>query len=195
MADNRTAIDEATAAFIRRQPMFFVATAPLAADGHVNLSPRGLDSFRILSPHQVAWIDYVGSGIETVAHLKENGRIVVMFCAFEGKPGIVRLHGTGRVTEAADPDFADAAAPFPSTEGVRAVITIDIRRVSRTCGFGVPLMSFQGQRPDLMRWCRSKGPDGLADYQRRKNAVSLDGLPGIRLAPDNHPENESGMPH
>lgn len=182
MADAKTAIDDKLADFINRQKMFFVATAPLAADGRVNLSPRGLDSFRILSPGQVAWADFVGSGIETVAHLKENGRIVVMFCAFEGPPGIVRVHGSGRVIEAADDEFEEWVSHFPQRDGVRAVIVVDCERVSRSCGFGVPLMTFEGEREELPNWCRKKGDDGLVDYQKRKNAVSLDGLPGIDVS-------------
>lgn len=182
MADAKSTIDDKTAEFISRQKMFFVATAPLAQDGRVNLSPRGLDSLRVLNSGQVAWADFVGSGIETIAHLRENGRIVVMFCAFEGAPGIVRLHGTGRAIEAADAEFEEWIGHFPERNGVRAVIVVDCERVSRTCGFGVPLMSFEGDREELPRWCEKKGDDGLIDYQRRKNAVSLDGLPGIDVS-------------
>lgn len=181
MGDALKTIDVMLADFIRRQPIFFVATAPLSADGFVNLSPKGLDSFRILSPTQVVYADYTGSGIETVAHLKENGRIVIMFCAFEGTPGIIRLHGTGRVIEAADPEFAGWIAHFESGEGVRAVIVVDCIRISKTCGFGVPLFRFEGHRRQLTDWCERKGSDGLADYHREKNATSLDGLPGISV--------------
>ena len=181
MSDAKTEIDEALGDFIRKQQIFFVATAPRADGGHINLSPKGLDSFRILSPQRVAWADYVGSGVETVAHLKENGRIVVMFCAFEGKPGIVRIHGIGRAIEPSSSDFSEAVAVFGSDVGVRSVIEIDVQRVARTCGFGVPLMSYDGQREDLPRWCDNKGPDRLLDYQRKKNTESLDGLTGVEL--------------
>ncbi len=182
MASENSIIDDKTARFIARQKMFFVATAPLAADGKVNLSPKGLDSFRILNPGQVAYADFVGSGVETVAHLKENGRIVVMFCAFDGAPGIVRLHGTGRVIEAADDDFDEWIGHFPERDGVRAVIVVDCQRVARSCGFGVPLMTFEGERDQLPNWCEKKGETGLIDYQRRKNTASLDGLPGIDVS-------------
>lgn len=179
MSNAKTTIDERMSEFIRAQQMFFVGTAPASTSGHVNLSPKGLDSFRILSPTQVAYADFVGSGVETMAHIKENGRIVIMFCAFEGAPGIVRIHGTGHVTEAADARFREVIRAFGSSEGVRSVVTIDVERVARTCGFGVPLMSFVGDRDQLPKWCDRKGPQGLLDYQRKNNLNSLDGLPGV----------------
>ena len=165
--------------FILRQHMFFVATAPLAADGLVNLSPKGLDSFRILGPRTVAYLDLTGSGIETVAHLKENGRIVIMFCAFEGPPKIVRLYGTGEVIEPGAPDFDELVGRFPTMPGTRSVIRVDCHRVADSCGFGVPLMSFEGERTQLTASAERKGPEGIEDYKAAKNAVSLDGLPGL----------------
>ena len=181
MVDAKSTIDAKTADFMCRQPVFFVSTAPLSPDGFLNLSPKGLDSFRILNPSQVAYADYVGSGIETVAHVKENGRIVLMFCAFDGNPGIVRVHGKAHIIEACEPNFDEWIFHFPSRNGVRAVVVIDCQRVARTCGFGVPLMTFGGHRDTLPNWCDEQGKDGLVDYQRRKNTTSLDGLPGIDL--------------
>jgi len=172
------AIDDELAEWIARQPVFFVATAPLSADGHVNCSPKGGDCFRVLGRNSVAYLDYTGSGIETVAHLKENGRIVVMFCAFDGKPQIARLHGTGSVVTQSDAGFNDAAALFSPHPGARAIIKVDVMRVSSSCGFAVPLMDFRENRDILDKWWENKGPEGVADYRREKNARSIDGLPG-----------------
>ena len=175
-------INDKMAAFIRAQQMFFVATAPLSADGHINLSPKGLDSFRILDGKTVAYLDLTGSGIETVAHLKENGRIVVMFCAFSGAPNIVRLHGTGEVLEPDHDEFEELLAQFPGFSGVRSIIRIHCTRVSDSCGFGVPLYDFVGHRTKLLDWTKRKGPKGMARYRRENNAESVDGLPGIGTA-------------
>lgn len=172
-------IDATVKKFIEAQPMFFVATAPLAADGHLNLSPKGLNAFRILGPKQVAYLDVTGSGIETVAHLRENGRIVVMFCAFSGPPRIVRLHGRGEVAAAGDPLATALSARFTERAGTRAVIRVDVERVSDSCGYGVPLMDFVRHRDNLDHWAAQKGDDGLAAYRAEKNARSLDGLPGL----------------
>ena len=173
------AIDETVAEFIQQQQMFFVATAPLTADGHVNLSPKGLDSFRILDERTVAYLDLVGSGIETVAHLKENGRIVVMFCAVSGPPKILRLHGQGEVIEPSHESFEALRPQFPSHCGVRSIIRIRCSRISDSCGFGVPLYEFRGHRAQLLDWAERKGQESLEQYQQEKNARSLDGLPGI----------------
>lgn len=171
-------IDETLARWISQQPMWFVATAPLAADGHVNLSPRGLDSFSILTPHRVAWVDFTGSGIETVAHLRENGRVCLMFCSFAKRPRIVRLHGRGTVHGPGDDVYDDVVARHPEQPGTRAVIAVDIERVSDSCGYGVPMMEMIGER-DLLRLTSEKmGPDGLVEYRTEHN-VSLDGLPGL----------------
>lgn len=173
-------LDERLASWIRAQRVFFVATAPLAGDGHVNCSPRGLESFVVLGPREVAWLDLTGSGVETIAHLRENGRIVVMFCAFEGPPRIVRLHGRGTVVEPGDPAFAALRAHFGAMKGVRAVIRIECQRISDSCGYGVPLYEHRGDRPQLEQWAQRKGPEGVHAYQAEHNAQSLDGLPGLR---------------
>jgi len=174
------AIDERLAAWIAAQRVFFVATAPLAADGLLNCSPRGLDSFAVLGPREVAWLDLTGSGVETIAHLRENGRIVLMFCAFEGPPRIVRLHGHGTVLEPGDAEFDALRARFPDHEGVRAVIRVACRRISDSCGYGVPRMAYLGERDQLAAWARRKGPEGLRAYRAEHNARSVEGLPGLR---------------
>jgi hypothetical protein len=180
MARQHDRIDDHLSAFITSQPVFFVATAPLAADGHVNLSPKGLDgTFTVVDDHTVAYLDLTGSGVETIAHLRENGRIVIMFCAFEGPPRIVRLHGSGEVTLADDPGFVERAAPFKPIPGARAVITVAVERIADSCGYAVPLMRFEGERDKLVDWAERKGPDGLTAYQTEKNATSIDGLPGL----------------
>jgi len=171
-------IDDTLAAFIAKQHLLFVASAP-SAGGHVNLSPKGLDTFAILDPTTVAYLDCTGSGVETIAHLRENGRIVVMFCAFEGPPKIVRLHGTGEALEVGDPRFATLAARFPPYEGTRAVIRVRVERISDSCGYGVPLYRFEGQRTQLQEWAQRKGPDGVGTYRAEKNRTSIDGLPGF----------------
>jgi hypothetical protein len=172
-------IDNSLAAFLQRQKIFFVATAPLAAHGHVNLSPKGLDSFRILDARTVAYIDLVGSGIETVAHVKENGRIVLMFCALEGPPKIVRLHGRGEVVEPPRAEFGSLRALFPDLLAVRSIVRVHCTRISDSCGFGVPLYEYRAQRSQLLDWADRKGVENLPDYQRQNNADSIDGLPGI----------------
>jgi hypothetical protein len=176
-------IDDGVRAFIQAQRMFFVATAPLDAGGHVNLSPKGLDSLRILGPTKVAYLDYVGSGSETIAHLKENGRIVLMWCAFEGPPKILRLHGRGEVVTPRDAAYQQLRPLFPATPaGGRAMIVVTVQRVATSCGFGVPLYRFERDRSQLPDWCDRKGADGLLDYQRSKNATSIDGLPAVTWA-------------
>jgi hypothetical protein len=172
-------IDEALSKFIEMQAMFFVATAPLAANGHVNLSPKGLDSFRILAPRTVAYLDIFGSGVETIAHLRENARIVLMFCAFQGPTKVLRLHGRGRVVEPHEADFPQLQCHFPVYEGTRAVILVEVTRISDSCGYGVPLLRFESQRPTLPAWCRKRGSEGLKIYREEKNRRSIDGLPGV----------------
>jgi hypothetical protein len=182
-------IDERLSDWIARQSLFFVGSAPLSADGHVNVSPKGpIGSLRVLDPTTVAYLDIVGSGAETIAHLRENGRVVVMFCAFEGPPRIVRLHGRGEallpgqdsydaVLEQAN--FEDASIP----EGRRAIIRVDVTRIADSCGYGVPLMSFEGARPHAPLWAekrvRTGGQEAIDKYREQKNAASLDGLPAI----------------
>jgi hypothetical protein len=172
-------IDDVARQFIEAQYMFFVASAPLDACGHVNLSPKGLDTFRILGPNKVAYVDFNGSGVETIAHLKENGRIVLMFCAFQGPPNIVRLYGHGRVVEPQDAEFADLAASLPACENVRSIIAVEVTRVTDSCGYSVPLFKYEGERKQLHAWARSRGPEGLKSYRQEKNRQSVDGLPGI----------------
>jgi len=165
--------------FLEAQPVFFVATAPTGDDGHINCSPKGLDTFRVLDDHTVAYLDLTGSGIETVAHLRENARITLMFCAFAGRPDIVRLYGRGHVVPANDLDAADLLARFPELPGTRSVIVVDVERVASSCGYGVPRMTLEQPRRELLDWATKKGAPALADYQAEKNARSIDGLPGI----------------
>ncbi len=173
------------AGWIERQPMFFVATAPLAADGLVNVSPKGtIGTFRVLDAHTFAYLDLTGSGIETVAHLRENGRICVMFCAFDGAPNVVRLHGAGRVVLTGEPGFEAALAPFGAAAQsrrpqARAVVTLDVARVSDACGYAVPRMDLRGEREILDAWSDARGPERLRTYHAERNATSLDGLPGL----------------
>jgi len=179
MAKTHQQIDDTLADWIRRQRMFFVATAPLSGDGHVNCSPKGADSFRVLDPTTVAYLDLTGSGAETIAHLRENGRIVIMFCAFEGPPTIVRLHGRGDVITPSHPDFKSMLSRFPKTPGTRSVIRVNVSRVSDSCGYAVPFFEFGGQRDVLDKWAQEKGTAKLEEYRRDKNAKSLDGLPAL----------------
>ncbi|MCE9596128.1 MAG: pyridoxamine 5'-phosphate oxidase family protein [Planctomycetes bacterium] len=176
-------LDEPLTAFLAAQRVFFVATAPLARDGHVNLSPKGHDALRVLGPREVAYLDLVGSGVETIAHARENGRITLLFCAFEGPPKLVRLHGRATVVEPSDPEFAALAAHFPQHPGTRSIIRVALERISDSCGFGVPRYRFEGERTQLFDSAVRKGRDGLIEYQRRNNAQSLDGLPGLRGLP------------
>ena len=162
--------------FIARQQLFFVATAPLDG-GHVNLSPKGMDSFRVLGPTSVAYLDNVGSGNETAAHVLENGRITIMFCAFEGSPLILRLYGRGRSVLPGDEQWSSLAAGFPSRPGIRQIIVAELTRVQSSCGHGVPLYTYTGERQQLVEWAATEGPDKLAAYQREKNVRSIDGLP------------------
>lgn len=172
-------IDDKLTAFIEAQHMFFVATAPLAADGHVNLSPKGLNSFRILGPNRVGYLDLTGSGAETIAHLKENGRICFMFCAFEGAARILRLHGTGQVAELGTPAFDEAVKEFTPLPGARAVITANITRIADSCGWAVPFYHFEGDRDQYRRYAENSPPEKLAADRRKDNTASIDGLPAF----------------
>ena len=165
--------------WLGQQRMFFVATAPLAADGTLNCSPKGMDTFRILGPRSVAYLDLTGSGIETVAHLRENGRIIFTFCALEGPPKIVRLHGAGEVLTEGAPDFEALRALFPGYPGARAVVRAALTRVSSSCGYAIPRYDYSGERDTLVRWAESRGTEGLTQYRRENNARSLGGLPGL----------------
>lgn len=173
-------IDARLRSFIEAQPLFFVATAPLAADGHVNVSPKGLaGTFAVLDEHRVAYLDLTGSGAETVAHLRENGRVTVMFCAFEGPPNIVRLHGRGRHVPLGTAEFDEHRPLFAEHPGARGIVLVDVERVSDSCGYAVPLMSHDGDRDLLTRWAGNRGEEGLATYRATKNATSIDDLPAL----------------
>jgi hypothetical protein len=175
---------------VERQHVFFVATAPLAADGHVNVSPRGIQgTFAVLDDRTFAWLDGTGSGSETIAHLRENGRVTVMFCAFEGPPNIVRFHGTGRVVTLYDDDYPALASRFVDLPGARAVIVVDVERVSDSCGWSVPLMSYEGERNLLEPFFERKGEAGSREYRRRKNLTSIDGLPAFDVDPVDEPQH------
>jgi hypothetical protein len=182
-------IDDHQREWIARQALFFVGTAPLADDGHVNVSPKGpIGSLRVLDDSTVAYLDIIGSGAETIAHLRENGRIVVMLCSFDGPPRILRLHGRGAVLTPDDARFGDllerCAFDDPAVpESRRSIVVVDVTRIADSCGYGVPLMSYEGERPHAPAWAEKKlrtgGIEALADYQRTKNAESIDGLPAL----------------
>jgi hypothetical protein len=177
-------IDDKLAAWILRQHIYFVGTAPVGDAGSINVSPKGMGgTFAVLSPLQVAYLDYTGSGAETIAHLRENGRIVIMFCAFDGSPKIVRLHGTGRVVLAADPEFAQLRTAFGKERelGQRSIIVVELNRISDSCGFSVPRMDFREDR-DVLDKVQERNDDAYYEkYWRERNATSIDGLPGVPL--------------
>lgn len=185
MAKVHDGIGERLAAWVHEQPMFFVATAPLSADGMVNVSVKGTKgTFRVFDEHTFGYVDLTGSGAETIAHLRENGRICVMFCSFDERPDIVRFHGTGRVLFSHEPGFDEQLSRFgePATSRrhpARALITVDVARVSDSCGYAVPLMELVSERDVLDSWSDRKTPEAMADYRELKNATSLDGLPAV----------------
>ena len=165
--------------FLVAQPVFFVATAPSTPDGHLNCSPKGLETFSVLGPREVAYLDLTGSGAETIAHLRDNGRITLMFCAFEGKPNIVRLYGRGEVLPISGRDATPLRCRFPPLPGARSVIRVDVTRVSTSCGYGVPRLHHEGERSQLLDWARRKGDEGLREYRADTNVRSIDGLPAL----------------
>lgn len=178
MAKFFESIQPAHRAFIEHQKMFFVASAPLEIDGHVNLSPKGGDVFRVLTANKVAYLDYTGSGNETSAHLIQNGRITFMFCAYDGPPNILRLYGHGRTILPTDQEWQEYEQLFPNPHPTtRQIITADIDKVQTSCGFSVPLYEYAGERDHHYKWAANKGPDGLIQYRQEKNRISLDGLP------------------
>jgi hypothetical protein len=193
MASTFDTIDASLERWIRRQPMFFVASAPLDPDAHVNVSPKGpIGTFAVLDPNTVAYLDFFGSAAETVAHVRENGRIVVMLCAFEGPPQIIRLHGRGRVVWPADAEF-DALLERGGFSGLtdveearRGVVVVDVTRISKSCGYGVPLMDVVGEREHFnlskRKRLRTMGSEDLLEFQAERNATSLDGLPAVEAA-------------
>ncbi|MGH9086906.1 MAG: pyridoxamine 5'-phosphate oxidase family protein [Acidimicrobiales bacterium] len=187
MARTYDAIDGRLADFVLGQSVFFVATAPSGDGGHVNCSPKGNDgTLALLGPRTLAYLDGTGSGVETIAHLRDNGRIVLMWCAFAGPPRVVRVHGQGEAVVDGDPRFVALCDRFAGGVplGTRAVVVVEAERISDACGYGVPLMDFVAHRDAMDTWARQKGPDGLAEYQSQRNATSLDGLPGLPDRPD-----------
>ncbi len=182
MAAIHDALDETLISFIRRQKLFFVATAPLSAEGSVNLSPKGYDSLAIIDCRTVAYVDLGGSGIETHAHLRENGRITLMFCAFEGAANILRLYGRGETCSFDEPGFAAKMALFPTFERARGVITVHIDRIADSCGWGVPFFDYRGERDQLRRWVDARPEAEWAARRYESNALSIDGLPGLTPA-------------
>jgi hypothetical protein len=177
MSSFHDSIREQEKAFIAKQKMFFVATAPLGRDTHINLSPKGCDSFRVLSPNRVAYMDLVGSGNETSAHLLENGRITFMFCSYDGPPNILRLYGNGRSVLPGDDEWAELSGLFDLRTYTRQIIVADIHKIQNTCGYSVPLYTYTGERTQAQQWAEKKGVAGIEEYKREKNRVSIDGLP------------------
>ena len=183
-------IDEHLQDWIREQHVFFVGTAPRDTDGHINVSPKGgRGSLVVLAPDRIAYLDITGSGAETIAHVRENGRIVVMFCAFEGRPRIVRLHGIGHIHQKGDASYDELVSHFPDAAfpevGLRSIIEVEVNRIADSCGYSVPLMSYEGVRPHQSLWIDKKlkehGPEGIEKYVREKNLSSIDGLPAIEV--------------
>ena len=172
-------IDAPMQEWCAHQHIFFVATAPLSGDGHINCSPKDAASFRILDAMTVAYQDQTGSGVETIAHLRENGRIVIMFCSFEKVPRILRFYGKGEVILPENPEFTTLREHFPQRSGTRAIIRIRLDRIADACGFGVPFYDYLGERDVLEKWATTKGTEGVAEYQASKNVVSIDGLSGL----------------
>jgi predicted pyridoxine 5'-phosphate oxidase superfamily flavin-nucleotide-binding protein len=182
-------IDDHLREWIAGQSLFFVGTAPLAEDGRVNVSPKGpIGALRVLGDHTLAYLDVVGSGAETIAHLRENGRIVVMLCAFDGPPRILRLHGRGRIVTPEEAEFDELLEQaqfdeFTADEARRAVIVVEVERIADSCGYGVPLMSYEGTRPHMPAWAEKKlrvgGTAAIDAYKAEKNSVSIDGLPAL----------------
>jgi hypothetical protein len=168
---------------IGAQHMFFVATAPSGSGGHVNVSPKGLDTLAVLGPNEVAYLDLTGSGAETIAHLRDNRRITIMFCTFDGAPSIVRVYGHGEAIPVDDPRARELRTRFPEHPGARCIVRVDVERVSTSCGYGVPLMTYQDNRSRLTEWAEGKGPEGLVEYRAEKNATSIDGLPTFPAPP------------
>ncbi|MHB8086767.1 MAG: pyridoxamine 5'-phosphate oxidase family protein [Anaerolineaceae bacterium] len=177
MAKYHDSITDQICEFIQKQHIFFVSSAPLSASGHVNLSPKGLDSFRVLSPKRVAYMDIISSGNETSAHTLENGRITFMFCSFEGAPNILRLFGTGRTVLKGDADWPELAKNFNLISSTRQIIVAEINKVQTSCGYGVPLYEYKGDRDQHFKWAEKIGPDGLVAYRNENNLTSVDGLP------------------
>ena len=169
-------ITEKQQAFIEEQHLFFVATCPIEETGSINLSPKGLDCFRVLSPNKVAYLDLTGSGNETAAHVTQNGRITFMFCAFQEAPNILRLYGKGRVVLPDSQEWSALIPLFNLLPGARQLIVADISRTQDSCGFAVPFMTYEGERTQLTRWAQKMGEDKLTAYRQEKNTASIDGI-------------------
>ena len=172
-------IDEKLKAWLSAQKVFFVATAPLSSTGHVNCSPKDGESFRVIDERTVVYLDLTGSGVETIAHVRENERIVLMFCAFTGAPKIVRLHGHGEIIEANHQEFEQLRSIFRSAVGIRSFIKVHLTRISDSCGYGVPLYEFRGYRSQLENWAEHKGEESLVEYRLKHNSQSIDQLEGV----------------
>lgn len=175
MGKQYTALTDNLEAFIQQQKMFFVATA--AATGRINLSPKGLDSLRVLSPNRIAWLNLTGSGNETAAHVGQQDRMTLMFCAFEGNPMILRVYGHARAIHHTDAEWPELLALFDPVPGARQILELNIDLVQTSCGMGVPYFDFAGERGQLEEWAVKKGKDGIKQYWQQKNQYSLDGLP------------------
>jgi hypothetical protein len=173
-------IDGKLKEWLSRQKVFFVATAPLSANGHVNCSPKDGESFRVIDERTVVYLDLTGSGVETIAHVKENERVVLMFCAFDGAPKIVRLHGHGKIIESEHEEFEQFRAIFGAAVGIRSFVKVHLTRISDSCGYGVPLYTFRGYRSQLEDWAEHKGEESLAEYRSKHNSRSIDQLEGAR---------------
>ncbi len=172
-------LDDHLQRFILDQKMFFVASAPRSDDGLINVSPKGLDTLRILDSKTIAYLDLTGSGVESIAHIKENGRFVMMFCSFDKKPLILRLHGRGQVIEKSDEEWADLQAQFPDYRTARAIIKLSIQRIADSCGWGVPMYEFAGTRDQYFKYADQLDDDGLRELQLEYNFASIDELPGL----------------
>jgi hypothetical protein len=179
MGQTYESIDVKLREWLSAQRVFFVATAPLSKEGHVNCSPKDGESFRVLDEKTLVYLDLTGSGVETIAHVKENKRIVLMFCAFTGAPKIVRLHGFGEVIETTHAEFEPLRAIFPPTTGIRGFIKVHLTRISDSCGYGVPLYDYRGERSQLKKWAEHKGEESLIEYRRNHNTQSIDRLEGV----------------
>ncbi len=172
------ALDDRLTEWIGQQHVFFVATAP-EAGGHVNVSPKGHDTLRVLDPTTVAYLDLTGSGAETIAHTRENGRITVMLCAFEGPPLILRLYGTGTAHPKGSARYEELVDRFPDLPGARSIVEVALDRIQTSCGYSIPFMAYERERPTLQQWAARKGADGLEEYWQEKNTASIDGLPAL----------------
>jgi len=173
-------IDADIRAWVARQQLFFVGTAPTQSDGHINVSPKGLNALRILDDHTLAYVDVGGSGAETIAHVRENGRIVIMLCAFEGPPKIFRFYGRGDVHTPLDPDFSDLRQMFDLPDlGTRAIVKVNVTRIADSCGYGVPLFEYKKQRDSMQNWQASKGIEAIREGQVQKNLKSIDSIDAV----------------